>query len=56
MRRVVRATGVRYVKIDGGWRTEEAVSRAPGGRRDEFPPYPVSPEPEDPTEPSGEAS
>lgn len=56
MRRAVGETGVRYVKSAGGWEAEEAISHAPGGRRDAFPPYPVSPEPEDLAEPSEEDS
>ena len=53
MRRVVGETGVHYVKVAEGWETEGAVSHAPRGRRDAFPPSPVSPVPEGPTEPSG---
>ena len=56
MIRAMGETGVRYVKTDGGWRMEEAVSHAPRGRRAPFSPSLVSPVPEGPTEPSEEES
>ena len=52
MRRVTGDAGVHYIKVDERWKAEEVVSHAPGGRRDAFPPSPVSPVPEGLTEPS----